>query len=97
MWLTNPEAMWYTISMETNEIPPEDLWEEQRDKRESLWTFGLEYKHGDEVYVEEIDLWAVNADEAERRAKAVADFAYEPGWQRLVPMSPGGSAGLVFF
>ena len=85
--------------METNEKPevPEDRWEHKSGPRDSLWTFGLDDKHGESTSLEEIDLWAPNADEAERRVKLVAAQDYEPGWERLVPMSPGGSAGLVFF
>lgn len=84
--------------METNKNEvPEDRWEHKSGPRDSLWTYGLEYKYDGESYFEEIDLWAPNADEAERRVRLVAAQDYEPGWERLVPMAPGGSAGLVFW
>lgn len=82
-----------------NSTIPEDRWEHPTEGRgERLFTFGLKYEYGpDEFNLEEIDLYARNADEACERVKLVAAEDYEPGFTEIVSMSPGGSAGLVTF
>lgn len=55
-----------------------------------LYTFGLRYSWG----VEEIDVEANSAAEAERLARSLAASDYEPGWT-LVSLPPGGSGGMV--
>jgi hypothetical protein len=70
---------------------PSHRWETRIDRRDELFTFGLDY----DGYLEEIDLYAPNAEEALARVKLVAESDYVDGYTRIVSMDPGGSGGLV--
>lgn len=73
-------------------------------RRERMYTFGLLYtrSHFDpelkepQAYqeLEEIDVMAINFEEARRKAIELADDDYEPGY-KLVNVDPGGTAGMV--
>ena len=71
-----------------------DAWTQPTPGKQ-LFTFGLVYKHGDDEYVEEIDVYADYEYVARRRAELIAREDYEPGYDRMIDMSPGGSAGTV--
>lgn len=73
---------------------PEDRWETPRPG-ERLFTFGLVYRFGPSDDIEEIDLYARTDTEAWTRIKLVADLDYDPGYEKIISMAPGGSAGLV--
>lgn len=60
-----------------------------------LFTFGLVYKHGEDRYVEEIDVHVRTGSEALAAARALAASDYEPGWVALIDLPAGGSGGLV--
>ncbi|NIN65458.1 MAG: hypothetical protein GTO63_12330 [Anaerolineae bacterium] len=58
---------------------------------EQLYTFALEYPQ----FIEEIDVRASSRREACARARQLAERDYEPGWDRLLELPPGGSGGMV--
>lgn len=60
-----------------------------------LFTFAVVYGTGEDRHFEEIDVEASNEDDALRAAEATAVAELQPGWERIVPMAPGGTAGLV--
>jgi len=62
-----------------------------------LFTFAVVYGTGPDATIEEIDVEAPNLDSARKAAEAQAAAELEPGWDRIVPMAPGGSGGLVIF
>lgn len=60
-----------------------------------LFTFGIEYRHGEDVSYEEIDIRAGSRDEAVALATTTAEEGYMAGYTDIVEMSPGGSGGLI--
>lgn len=62
-----------------------------------LFTFAVVYGTGTDRHFEEIDVEADNEADALRAVEALAVQELESGWERIVPMPPGGTGGLIVF